>query len=1118
MTSIRDAFVECWKVLYKMKMAKETRRSLPAAALQSALPTAAPSARPAWRRAASVAAQLQLWACTLLHFHDEAGMRLRSFMTTDSRKPARGRCTKVQQHAVTVHLPGRLPAPVLTELDALSNKTGEVLATSLERVVRDVASTIGSGLDGMDELLGGLLFLMVHVLVGDGVPTNNKAAKILWKACEEDPPHPRMVYMLVCVICASHMANLCVKQAVIGHAAAEGAKNTAAVRASADVVRARNDANKGMVPHKIVCGVITRLYKYLLPEYYSEFYASLVAWASQLRLVTEDGRRPEAAARDVKRRTLYGAHVISLELLAVLNNGLDSLTHYVEEEELSRYWADPDGLRNSLVVRLVEARRRKELMPDEKPTLSRFFTFADCFENVFLMDLIPDGHKEMIKLVRVKPQTKNQGRMGWVTRLYDTPGISQYLRRTVLCLQVTGHLHNYCAKEDPDDLPILVRLAKGDGRRVVRDSLQKAFRCMILDKELDVAAAGTALLATGLDAVLRFGFFEAFPFLACMLCMAFNDDYLDAIHAFVAMSPDDLDVGFGQVLQRLAKGLGSDAAAVNWLLSETVQRTLERVFRTSAGSSLPVERKHTQVKRYEQSRVVHLAVAARNQMHRAILRFQAEDMRVREIAQRELYAARKCGISATAWRMVGSNFAVGGAAAYAVEAAASSAGRQHDAPDTPQQRMRAFMREHREELTQRRADRIEAAKQAVAALPPTDVPQSFDEYMEYLRRNEKAFREGMVTASKTRRGFSTRLTERPGLPAPVRRLQVNDSGPRLPRRGWTTLLKGRWGWHGLWGGATVQTIFLISYKHETKYLDVEPFRHGEFYNFGHEFRIDESLRPLSTLLTTLRVNSVEKVYEFVVDGRSHLHGVSFNVVHAVEVTAPIRPQRDDDDNEDGSDTDDSLESLLPDDDGDDGSDSLVSVDEDLDSDAASHDGEDDGPEPPPDPEEDEDDDEDEDPAPPRAPPVWRHPRAAPGTWTIYETLWFYTTFTIGELDLKVHMKAPFTTAVQMGHHDMTKALRPHRYGETTDAPVRTKLLLRAWEIWRPKQRGWAAARESRLRHLEAETARLEADLRAADGRAHIVAPILQNGDAHKLLVDWVPGLVARMLRYGLNLY
>ena len=471
-TSIKDAFITTAKEVYKEALGTQARRSIePAAACASN--TAAPSARPTLASLAEVALHVGLWAFVLRHIHDEAAMRLRSILTTDSGRPVRSRTTKVQQHAATVHFHGEPETPLLTELDGLADKTAATVATSIERVVRDVADTIGSVLATMQNIPLGMLFLMVHILVGDGVPTNNAAAKKLWAAFVEKPPHPRFVYLLICVICASHMANLCMKQAVIGHAAEEGAKNTAAIRASGNVSQARALAIKGQVPHKIVCGVIVRLFKYLLPENYSEFFASLVCWASRLQLVREEGHRPEANERDRKLRTLYSGHVISLELLECLNNGLDSLTHYVEEEEVAQYLADPEALRARWIDRLVEVRRSRELCSDEKATLSRFFTFRENVNTLLVMDLIPEGHQEMIKLVKPKPKTKNSKRMEWVTKLYETPGISQYLRRTVLCMQVTGDLHTLSAQlYEPGD-PLLVRLAKGQGRLTVREAVGK---------------------------------------------------------------------------------------------------------------------------------------------------------------------------------------------------------------------------------------------------------------------------------------------------------------------------------------------------------------------------------------------------------------------------------------------------------------------------------------------------------------------------------------------------------------------------------------------------------------------------------------------------------------------
>ena len=271
--------------------------------------------------------------------------------------------------------------------------------------------------------------------------------------------------------------------------------------------------------------------------------------------------------------------------------------------------------------------------------------------------------------------------------------------------------------------------------------IAKVLRTMRLDKDLDVGAAGTALLATVLDSAARFMFFEAWPFLSCMLCMMYNEDYMDACLAFLRMAQDDLDVGFGQVLQRIALSIGPLAMALNWLVSPTVQATLVHVFESGAASSLPVERKHTQTKRFEASRLLHLAVAGRNQMHRALLRLQADARQQREAAETELAAAKKTNIWSLAWQKQPALADAGVDTRYGEpeRQPAPRAGRQQDAPETPKQRLRTFVRENRAELVEARLQRIQAAKLRVASLPPRDVPLTYDEWLAWVRANEVYF-------------------------------------------------------------------------------------------------------------------------------------------------------------------------------------------------------------------------------------------------------------------------------------------------------------------------------------------------------------------------------------------
>lgn len=81
----------------------------------------------------------------LLHIHDEASLRLRSFAVGAATE--RSRKSSVEQHAVWLFADDTAGLPVLTELHALANKTAPTLATSLDKVLRSVATVARRGLD-----------------------------------------------------------------------------------------------------------------------------------------------------------------------------------------------------------------------------------------------------------------------------------------------------------------------------------------------------------------------------------------------------------------------------------------------------------------------------------------------------------------------------------------------------------------------------------------------------------------------------------------------------------------------------------------------------------------------------------------------------------------------------------------------------------------------------------------------------------------------------------------------------------------------------------------------------------------------------------------------------------
>jgi len=189
---------------------------------------------------------------TLAHVQDEADLRLRSGDARDGPiLPRRGRASKVQLHVVTL-VAGHRRREVPTEMEALGDKTAKTLATSLEAVLRRVAE----GVICTDRDMRGPEIWFTHILVGDGIGTNEAAAKLLW-ACVQQSPLGRLVrYFLLLVKCAVHQAALTAKCGVIG-AAAKAA---------------------GGEKYKEITGVAVRLYKYLFNDYYEEFCNSAYEW------------------------------------------------------------------------------------------------------------------------------------------------------------------------------------------------------------------------------------------------------------------------------------------------------------------------------------------------------------------------------------------------------------------------------------------------------------------------------------------------------------------------------------------------------------------------------------------------------------------------------------------------------------------------------------------------------------------------------------------------------------------------------------------------------------------------------------------------------------------------
>lgn len=154
---------------------------------------------------------------------------------------ARGRSSKVQQNVVKVAV-GAEVVNVYCELQALLRKDAQTIAHALRQVVDAVAAAALEGQVQEERLR------LIHLLTGDGVPTNLAAARRLFQSLQD---HPRIDYRLIVWVCASHQTNLVIQVAICGTLLADPINSNA------------------------LCGTCSRLFKYLINDYFEEFSASL---------------------------------------------------------------------------------------------------------------------------------------------------------------------------------------------------------------------------------------------------------------------------------------------------------------------------------------------------------------------------------------------------------------------------------------------------------------------------------------------------------------------------------------------------------------------------------------------------------------------------------------------------------------------------------------------------------------------------------------------------------------------------------------------------------------------------------------------------------------------------
>ena len=418
---------------------------------------------------------------------------------------------------------------------------------------------------------------------------------------------------------------------------------------------------------------------------------------------------------------------------------------------------------------------------------------------------------DVFRVHSAKPREENSKRIALVCGFFSHPEAAQVLRRSSLVLQLSSAVEAVTATTRcrAEEEPVMVKLVKGGAQDVVVSRLRRIIGAMHLDLGLDLGPAICVLLATAVDLVVRFNVYLEYPFRLARLCRVwFPSFWYHSVFEFLHEREENLDVGVGLQLQRLAWAKGSETAALAWLSSAPIQFFMQQICEEALSTSLPCERRLGEVKQWETSRSTNIATASRNMIAVRFAKQREQLSNELAAATRKLRRARMYSVTSYKWeadlasrprgvpwsesnqgRRVDTRKSktrarsahVSGARDQGAVAAHASAAR------TPQSR----------EFAARRQDMLRAAEAEVQTVASrSDLPITRAQWSQWLESNIDEFRERMKTAPARRRLGNFRLRARAGLPAPAQRLRPKSEKKKCTTQ-WATNLSGRCGWHGL---------------------------------------------------------------------------------------------------------------------------------------------------------------------------------------------------------------------------------------------------------------------------------------------------------------------------------
>ena len=340
--------------------------------------------------------------------------------------------------------------------------------------------------------------------------------------------------------------------------------------------------------------------------------------------------------------------------------------------------------------------------------------------------------------------------------------------------QVIGPVMDLASKKhDSGEMPVLVRLAKGQAHDLIRRQVLAVLGAMHRDSGLDHGSATSCIVSTAVNLSARFGDYLLFPFKLALCVAVWNPDFEKHIRAILDTPEEFLDVGFALQVQRKAKLTGDGFA---YLASPSVQRALRGVWEASGANSLDAERKHVKVKRNETSHTTHVGVAPRNVILRDYERERSLHCNMLKRREKEHQKAAKTNTMSLARQRVPWLCPM-------PRCRSNPGGFLGCAPAEDAAALNAWLAEHRAELDTEVALTRAAARAALEATKH-EYPVTHAQWLAWhlVPGNGERFRALMGTETKARRERSVLFGARSGLGPP--RPQVSTCHHQVgPARG-----------------------------------------------------------------------------------------------------------------------------------------------------------------------------------------------------------------------------------------------------------------------------------------------------------------------------------------------